>query len=59
MKQVYEFTKYDIMSDKQLVPKRRGTREAIQRLGGVPIEGSATTVDESALDPEGFVVESD
>lgn len=25
MKQVYEFTKYDIMSDKQLVPKRRGT----------------------------------
>ena len=52
---VYEFEVFDRVARRWKRCERRGTVEAITRLGGVAIQSTALTVDSSRLDQDGFV----
>lgn len=52
---VYEFTKYDVASDKTVRAPRPATIEAITRAGGQAIESTMREVDAAELDGNGFL----
>jgi hypothetical protein len=49
---VYRFTIYDILSDDNIISKRMGTREGIEKICGAVIQSTAVDIDEAALDPD-------
>jgi|GEM_PF-1653297 len=46
---IYQFTKYDIISDSEIKSKRWGTQNAIDRIGGTIIMASKSLVDKSVF----------
>lgn len=46
---IYQFRKYDISIDSHRKSRRWGTKEAIARVQGEPLEETGIEVDESAL----------
>jgi hypothetical protein len=54
MKTVYQFTKPDKIGAQEL-STRAGTREAIERDGGLVLEDTATGLSDDLVDAEGFV----
>jgi hypothetical protein len=48
---VHLFRAYDIHTDQFIVSKRMATLEAIARVNGEPIEGTAVAIEVSDLDP--------
>ena len=49
---VYQFTLYDITTDKIRKSRRWATYDAIERLGGDALLKTATEVEASSLDPD-------
>ncbi len=49
---VYRFTIYDIFSDDNIISKRMGTREGVEKIRGAVIESTAVYIEEAALDPD-------
>jgi hypothetical protein len=49
---VYRFTIYDIFSDDNIISKRMGTREGVEKIRGAVIESTAVYIDEASLDPD-------
>jgi hypothetical protein len=49
---IYQFTKYDITTDENRKSRRWATREAIEWLGGSPLEDTAIEVDASMVGGE-------
>jgi len=52
MTAVYQFTMYDILTDTEREPRRWGTREAIDRIGGTVIEDPAVNIETPLLGSE-------
>ena len=53
---VYEFESLDDTRHRWRRADRKGTLEAIARVGGVPIRSTALVVDAARLDEDGFVI---
>ncbi|MDR0457999.1 MAG: hypothetical protein LBH10_03080 [Burkholderiaceae bacterium] len=55
---VHSFEKYSISEDDYIKSKRKGTEDAIRRLGGRVIPGTAIKVPKSGLDGNDLTVPS-
>ena len=52
---VYEFEVYDRTARRWKRSERRGTVEAITKVGGIALQSTALVIDASRLDRDGFV----